>query len=155
LLADISGNTELCEGDTIILQTKNGDYEYFWNGEQGSSSLIVASGGMYHLEVKNICGFAVDSVNIMEYPLPEVWLGEDMLIFPGQSVQLDAGNDGNVTYTWQDGSSDRYFTVEFSKAVENNIFYVDVFNGHCKNSHRVSWQAKGRESCFSSCNHAE
>ncbi len=135
--ADISGNTELCEGDTIILQTENGDYEYFWNGEQGSFSLIVSTSGMYSLEVMNICGIAVDSVYVDEYPLPDVWLGEDMLIFPGQSVQLDAGNE-NTTYTWQDGSSDRYFIVEFSKAVDNNIFYVDVFNGHCKNSDTIS-----------------
>ena len=136
-VAEISGGTEICEGDTLLLQTISGDYDYFWNGEQGSSYLIVNSGGMYILEVLNSCGMAYDTVNVAEYPVPEVWLGEDMLIFPGQSVQLDAGNDGNVTYTWQDGSSDRYFTVEFSKAIENSIFYVDVFNGHCENSDTI------------------
>ncbi|RLD53070.1 MAG: hypothetical protein DRJ05_16880, partial [Bacteroidetes bacterium] len=123
----------LCEGDTIVLSGPDGDFNYYWNGEPGGQTVDVVSGGTYQLLVMNDCGEASDEVTITEYPLPEVNLGEDILLFPGEETQVDAGEF--VSYEWQDGSTGQYFTVSFDDGADS--LQVEVFDGFCKNSDAV------------------
>ncbi len=123
----------LCEGDTIVLSGPEGDFNYYWNGDQGGQTLEVLHGGTYQLLVTNDCGEASDIVDIIEYPLPSVNLGEDILLFPGEEIQVDAGE--YISYEWQDGSTEQYFIVSFNDGIDS--LEVEVFDGFCKNSDRI------------------
>jgi gliding motility-associated-like protein len=132
-LADIGENKDLCEGDTIILLAPEGEYDYFWNGVQGEQTYVVTSGGNYSLTLSNYCGEDNDEITVSEYPLPGVNIGEDILLFPGESQQVDAGD--YTSYLWQDGSSGRYYVVSYENYPDS--LKVEVFDGHCKNSDSI------------------
>jgi len=76
-------------------------------------------------------------IQVLVETVPEVNLGQDEVLFPGQTIELDAGS-GFDEYLWQDGSGGQYYMV-----TENNIdandpyYYVEVTEGICKNSDTV------------------
>ncbi len=132
-LADIGENKDLCDGDTILLVAPEGEYTYYWNGVEGDQTYIVSSGGNYSLTLSNLCGEDSDEITVTEYPLPGVNIGEDILLFPGENQQVDAGEFNS--YIWQDGSTDRYYIVSYDNYPDS--LKVEVFDGHCKNSDSI------------------
>ncbi len=132
-LANIGENKDLCEGDTIILLAPEGGYDYYWNGVQGEQTYVVTSGGDYSLTLSNYCGEDSDEITVTEYPLPGVNIGENILLFPGESQQVDAGDFSS--YLWQDGSTGRYYVVSYDNYPDS--LKVEVFDGHCKNSDSI------------------
>jgi len=133
-VADLNGNDEMCEGESLILETIQGPYEYTWNGESGDYQYEVFSEGNYTVEVSNQCGTESDQVNVTVFPVPEVDLGQDQIILEGEAIELDAG-DGFDQYVWQDGSGNQFFIVTSSNYnTENPYYYVEVTDGPCKSS---------------------
>jgi gliding motility-associated-like protein len=132
-LADIGENQDICIGDTIVLIAPEGDFDYFWNGEQGEQTYAVSSGGDYTLSMSNICGEDSDEIMVTEHQIPTVDIGEDILLFPGESLQVDAGDFNS--YLWQDGSTNRYFIVSYDEY--HDSLKVEIFDGHCKNSDSI------------------
>lgn len=130
-------NLTICEGDTATLQAPAGDYIYYWNGEIGGQSFEVSSPGQYTLTMVNPCDSVSDNAIITTTPVPVIYLGDDDVLIPGQTVELNAGS-GFDEYLWQDGSGGQYFTVTASNIdIENPYFYVEVTNGICKGSDTV------------------
>ncbi|NOX47159.1 MAG: gliding motility-associated C-terminal domain-containing protein [Chlorobi bacterium] len=129
-VCDIGDENNLCEGDTLVLHGPEGVFEYYWNGVQGGPNLIVAHGGTYQLLLMNSCGDDSDEVEIIEYHLPEVDLGEDILLFPGDEVQVNAGEF--ASYLWQDGANGQYYLVSYDNCPDS--LEVEVFDGYCKNT---------------------
>ena len=130
----ILNDEEICIGDTIVLTAPEGEFDYFWNNELGEQTDTITNGGNYKLTMSNVCG--ADSVEIVvsEFELPTVNIGEDILLFPGENQQVDAGDF--VSYFWQDGSTERYYIVNFDgfDPESDSLVEVEVFDGHCKNS---------------------
>lgn len=133
-LADLGGDQVLCSGGSLYLETVAGPYAYLWNGEPGNNSMEVFTGGTYTVEVSNQCGSDTDMITVTEEPVPEVELGPDRVLQPGESIQLDAGA-GFDQYVWQDGSTGRYYEVN-SNTVDagSTVLWVDVWIGPCKSS---------------------
>lgn len=134
--AELTDYAELCDGDTLTLTAPEGDYTYYWNGVEGPPVYTVSTSGTYELGVENVCGMATDQINVDVFPIPEVYLGQDDIRYPGEPYQLDGG-EGFTEYTWQDGSFDRYFVITDDNFREDNNYYVEVSNGHCKNSDTI------------------
>ncbi|MCB0824261.1 MAG: gliding motility-associated C-terminal domain-containing protein [Bacteroidales bacterium] len=134
---DISGNMEFCEGGSIILEAPEGNYNYYWDGEAGNQSITVNQSGYYTLCIANPCDSISKTIEVTEVPLPQVFLGEDQVFLPGETIELDAGA-GFDQYQWQDGSGQQYFEVTENNAdPENPYYYVEVTQGICKNSDTV------------------
>jgi len=131
-VAEITGDNSFCEGETILLSAPEGKFDYYWNEVQGEQTYTVTQGGNYELLLKNYCGEDTDEKFVEQYLLPEVDLGENKILFPGESVTLDAGDF--VSYVWDHGWDQRYYQVKFEDIDENDTIYVEVFDGHCKNS---------------------
>ncbi|MCD4697581.1 MAG: gliding motility-associated C-terminal domain-containing protein [Bacteroidales bacterium] len=135
-VAEITGSNALCTGDTIWLNAGLGDYEYYWNGNLSEeTTYMVANGGNVTLKVTNVCGEDTDEFTVEEYPLPVVYLGEDVVLFPDESVVLDAGN--YESYIWDgNGTEDgQYYTITFNDIISiKDSVIVEVFDGFCKNS---------------------
>ena len=133
--ADLGGDQDICEGDTILLTAPEGEFEYYWNDQlSDDNTYIVTQGGTYKLTMKNYCGEDSDEIEVTEYPTPDVTLGDDQVLFPGESVQLDPGEF--ISYLWQDGSTDRYYVVSYDN-YSDSIYTVEVWDAHCKNSASV------------------
>ncbi|MCB2219375.1 MAG: gliding motility-associated C-terminal domain-containing protein [Bacteroidetes bacterium] len=130
-VADLGEDNNLCQGDTILLSSVKGPYEYFWNGELGWPWMEVSKPGWYHLEVSNQCGNATDEVLVEEYPNPYVDLGENKILTVGQVLELDAGS-GYDTYLWQDGSTGQYYQLALGELDPGDPYYfVEVSLGPC------------------------
>ncbi|OQX75339.1 MAG: hypothetical protein B6D61_10590 [Bacteroidetes bacterium 4484_249] len=137
-VAVISGNDNLCEGETIWLNALPGSYEYYWNGNTtpDSASIEVTQGGTYVLRTENVCGDTTTEKTIQEYPLPEPNLGDDLTLFPGDYINLNPGQFNS--YLWQDNSENPTYPVSYEDlAVEDSIFFVEVFDGFCFNKDEI------------------
>ena len=133
-IADLGPDMDLCEGETITLTGPEGEFEYYWNGISGNQSLVVNETGEYELKVVNACGEDSDVVFVTGFPLPDIYLGQDEILMPGESITLDAGEFEE--YLWQDGTAGRYYLVSYDD-YSDSIFHVQVFDGHCKNSDSI------------------
>ncbi|MCF8369528.1 MAG: gliding motility-associated C-terminal domain-containing protein [Bacteroidales bacterium] len=130
-VADLGGDQALCLGDTLVLSSVEGPYNYKWNGEIGNYFLEVTQGGTYELEVSNLCGGKLDQIYIEEFERRLINIGPDKVLLPGESIQLDAG-DGFDSYVWQDGSANRYFTVNAESIdPEDPVYFVEAIEGPC------------------------
>ncbi len=130
--ADLGPDQIICEGDTAYLQAPEGDYTYYWNGEQGGPGYEVSTTGNYSLTVVNPCDSVIDEISISVEPLPEIYLGEDDVLYPGQTIELDAG-EGFDSYEWQDGSGGQYYMItEVNIDTAYPYYYVEVTEGFCK-----------------------
>jgi len=79
----------------------------------------------------------MDSIYIHEFETPEVDLGEDVLLNPEESVELNAG-PGFESYLWHDGSTMQFYLVDESNINSQNPNYsVEVYNGPCIGSDTV------------------
>jgi gliding motility-associated-like protein len=135
--ADLGEDQLLCSGNTITLEAPVGPYTYYWNGVEGTATYKVSEGGEYTVQLLNICGDASDSIFVEEIETPEVDLGQDVLLNPGESIELDAG-PGFDTYLWQDGSTNQILLVTSESVnVPDPVYYVEVTKGPCKGSDTV------------------
>lgn len=134
---DLGADQEFCSGNTITLEAPVGPYTYLWNGIEGTSTHKVSVGGECTVQLLNMCGDATDSVFIEEIETPSIDLGEDILLDPDESIELDAGF-GFDSYLWQDGSENQFFyiTPDIVDA-QNPNYYVEVNMGPCKGSDTI------------------
>lgn len=134
---DLGEDQEMCSGNSITLEAPVGPYTYYWNGVEGTATYQVTTGGECTVQLVNMCGDAIDDVYIEEIPTPNIELGEDILLNPGESIELDAGV-GFDTYLWQDGSENQFYLVSSDNAnPQNPNYYVEVSNGPCLGSDTV------------------
>ncbi|GAB4324706.1 MAG: hypothetical protein Kow00127_17400 [Bacteroidales bacterium] len=140
--AVITGDEILCEGDTMWLQAPVGAYEYIWNGQATNQpTYMVTDGGTVTLKLSNICGESTDSKVIQMKPLPAVNLGDDKVLFPGESITLDAGDYQSYIWNGDPSLSQRYYTVAYDDINKKDSIYVEVFDGYCKNSSDIILEA--------------
>ena len=136
-VAELGGDQDLCEGNSLVLETIQGPFSYEWNGVPGYYYLEVQSAGTYEVNVSNQCGSENDEIVVTEFPVPVVYLGPDQVILPGESLQLNAGEDFDQ-YIWQDGANGQFYAVTSDQADPNNPYYwVEVWDGPCKSSDTI------------------
>ena len=135
--ADIIPLTYQVNGGTIIndnlLVNKTvlpGDSILFTSG----GTINLSNPGTYHFIItvnydKDLIS-SNDTIdqNIQVYGYPSVSLGPDMIISDIDTT-LDAGSGYN-TYLWQDGSSDRYYTVNHLNQTPDHNYYVTITDGN-------------------------
>ena len=139
--AAITGDNEMCDGESVILEAPVGpfDYEWYLDDTQLSdeTSITVTQGGKYVLVMSNVCGADSDEKTVELHPLPDVDLGGDVVLFPGENITLDAGN--YQSYIWNDDGTltDRYYTVAYDDISGEDSVWVEVYDGYCKNSNGI------------------
>jgi gliding motility-associated-like protein len=105
-------DTVLCQGGSMVLDP--GVFtSYLWQDGSISPTFTVTQPGTYQVTLTDDLGCTYsDSVHIewLEPPLAD--LGSDQVLCLGDSLMLDAGNEGQyTTYLWQDNSVSRYLMV--------------------------------------------
>ncbi|MBT3208976.1 MAG: T9SS type A sorting domain-containing protein [Bacteroidetes bacterium] len=100
----------ICDGYSLILDATFTNSTYQWNDGSVYPSYVVDTAGMYFVYVTNVCGSSYDNILIsVDYPI-SIELGADTALCPGDSLMLDAGNEG-AEYLWSNGETTQEITV--------------------------------------------
>lgn len=123
--------SELCEGDSIILQTSTAGIPALWSTGDSSAMLTIFEGGLYYYSIGDSnCLFTSDSLIIKFISEPMYELITDDLVdnCPGDSVLLKVVTDG-ATVIWNgDRESDSLWifdsgTYSFDLHIEECKFF--------------------------------
>ncbi|TNE56236.1 MAG: T9SS type A sorting domain-containing protein [Bacteroidetes bacterium] len=100
----VTGNTALCEGDSVIL-TSSATGGNTWSNGATTDAITVKSAGTYSVAVDNGgCISSSDAVSVSLNAAPTaVNAGPDLTICAGQEITLEAS--GAVSYAWTNGAS--------------------------------------------------
>ena len=99
--------------------------------------------GQYSDALKTTYGCdSIVKTNLTIKPLPEISLGKDTFICPGNFILLDPGK-GFATYLWSDGSD----SIKL-KVTKPGIYSVVVFDGVCSASDTIIFDHCGPELWF-------
>lgn len=117
----LPSTSELCPGDSVLLDAGNPGSTYSWNTGPSTQSIYAGTTGVYIVQVttpEGCNGFDTTLVSI--YTIPQIFLGNDTAICIGDSLLLDAGNAGS-SFLWS--TTDTTQTIYASSA---GNYYVDI-----------------------------
>lgn len=93
----------ICEGATLTLTAPTvAGAVYEWQDSSANQTIIADTSATYKVKI-NGC-LVPDSVNVFFTPIPELDLGEDVILCLGETLQLD-GTAQNCTYLWSTGAT--------------------------------------------------
>jgi gliding motility-associated-like protein len=125
-VVDLGRDTGFCDYDTFTFFMDEPYTTYIWNGNDTSQVFIPSSGGEFFVTATNRCGESSDTIILEKYFSPEVYLGPDTVLFPGQELLLNAG-PGYLSYLWSNGNTEPSIYIN-----EPGEYFVSIWNEHCK-----------------------
>ncbi len=100
----------LCEGDFVEYFLDPDIPDYLWEDGTTGPEYIITNAGVYSVTATNVCGMDSDVITVIQLDAPDVNLGPDIDLCPGDSVTLNPTViEGN--YIWQDGSTSNQYTI--------------------------------------------
>ena len=134
---NLGEDMNICVGDEVILNpnpTISQSYSYLWSNGASTSTLTVTESGIYSVTLMDGAGNEkTDEIEVTVNALPIVDLGDDIVLYDGETADLDAGNPGS-TYDWNTGENSQIITV-----TDENIYSVEVTNEFgCKKAGEIS-----------------
>ena len=144
----ISGNLDLCPGDTVTISAQPGMTDYYWSNGSYSSSIYVVQSDTLNVTLVNAQG-CVDTSNTLIttlHPLPSVpaIIGTLTGVTPMQPYVYVVTQNAGSTYTWNitngviiSGQGTSAVNVQWSQA-SNGSLTVTENNGYCEDSLSVS-----------------
>lgn len=121
---NVLSNQAVCSGQTATFDaTQTIPVNYSWNTGSTNPSITVNTEGWYTVTMTNSCGTVTDSAFLrVDSVIPPINLGNDTIFCDG-TLTLDAGSYGGAAYLWQNGSTQKTFTVS-----KSGLYYVRVSN---------------------------
>ena len=128
LLDTESGETVVCDDDSLLLTSNPGYAAYLWSNGGTTSSTYVTTAGNYSLLVTDATGCTREESIQVTYvpvpgPAPVISPGSPYILCEGTTVTLDAGS-GYFVYFWTTGSTNQFINVAVP-----GIYGVEVWNG--------------------------
>lgn len=118
---NIGPDRTVCPGFPITLDAGPGFSTYFWSTGAFSQTVNVSNAGQYLAVVTDLNGcVGRDTMELFNYPAPNITLGNDTSICLGSSLLIDAG-PGFATYSWNTGSTNQNVSTTAS-----GVFAVTV-----------------------------
>ena len=134
------GDRELNCGDLPYLITTdsfnpNQGTTFLWSDNSSGNELQADEYGQYHILVSYADACSIrDTLVLKEPPMPEVNLGADRYLEPGEQALLDAGADDDHTYLWSTGATTSEIHVS-----EPGQYWVYVSNNYQCEAHDTIW----------------
>jgi hypothetical protein len=101
---NLGNDTLFCANLGLTLDAGPGN-TYAWNTSATTQTINLTSGGTYSVTVTNAGNCtAVDSILVTNGVVPQVNLGPNLQLCPGQTVTLDAGTQA-TSYLWSTGAT--------------------------------------------------
>jgi hypothetical protein len=135
---DVFGNTNLCEGDSLILRADAEADTYTWtnNGDivGTADSLVVYESGNYSLCVANClysnCALSDVEVTVSPYPDVTVSIDGETTFCKGESTVLSVP-EGAEVYTWFLNNVDVVSTENSVEVTESGTYHIEASNDVC------------------------
>ncbi|RPD44808.1 T9SS type B sorting domain-containing protein [Paracnuella aquatica] len=104
----ITGNTNLCAGDSVQLDAGNGFAGYLWSSGETTQKIWVKAGGSFKVSVRNDAGCWAESPakTITQRAKPQPRITGNQPLCEGSAIQLDGGA-GFASYAWSSGETTR------------------------------------------------
>lgn len=132
-VVDIGADTTLCDGQVLTLDATTAGATYRWWNNSPNATVDVSRTGTYSVDVTVGACTVTDVINVTFEDPPRPELGRDQDLCAGGIIVLDATVPGNVSYLWQDGSTDPTFMVDTA-----GTFYVTASEGVCVGTDTVT-----------------
>jgi PKD repeat protein len=107
-VANLGADTLICGGDSLLLDA--GPFSSFqWsNGQQTQLDTITqTSTGTIWVKITDVNGFYDFDTVVVNLSNPQVNVGQDSSICPGDTVLLDAGNHPGGSFLWNDNTTNQ------------------------------------------------
>ncbi|MCB0754336.1 MAG: gliding motility-associated C-terminal domain-containing protein, partial [Flavobacteriales bacterium] len=135
-LIEITGETEFCTGDSVMLTAQYAGGEgVTWSTGATTQSIWVSEAGEYCVMTASIDGCEASAcIEVEEAEIPDVYAGEDVNICVGESTMLTAtGGSSGTVYTWYvDGEAvGTGATIVVSPGVGLTEYTVVAVNENC------------------------
>lgn len=129
LNADLGNDTLLCAGDSLLLSVTSSNADYLWQDGSTEDHFLVTEAGIYSVSVSNMCGELNDQVEIeFDNSVYDLELGGDLELCEGDTFNLLLEQD-NVSYLWQDNSTDPSIDIS-----QSGMYWTEIFSEQCSNS---------------------
>ena len=124
---NVGNDTTLCAGESLTLDGSQPGLSYLWNTGEISGDIIVTNSGMYELTAsrQDVC-FDSDTIQVDFLTIEQFDLGNDTTLCEGESLLLDPGIGGMLSYVWQDNSMESTFL-----AAQTGLYSVEVNLENC------------------------
>lgn len=108
----LTAEQSICQGDSLLLNAQNTGATFLWNTEASTQEIYVKTAGEYKVIVTNEHGCSDSSSVVLTIkPIPTVSLGDDRIICEGESLLLDAQNEG-LNFQWNTGETSQKINVD-------------------------------------------
>ena len=118
----IGQDSVVCSFDTLTLTSNIQASNYLWQDGSDQSFILANQTDTYWLSITNACGIYSDTLEISIIDPPSVYLGEDQLLCPGDSLMLEVFAD-SAQYLWSDFSTESQLTAYYPE-----VYWVVVTN---------------------------
>ena len=123
-VVDLGADTSFCFPGSATINGGSWS-QYLWNGGETSSTIVSSITEEITLNVVDSNGCkGADTINVTVHPLPIVQLGNDTTLCAGQSIELNASNQGG-RFTWSSGSTQQSIIV-----TDEGLYWVQVTDGN-------------------------
>ncbi|MFK8038194.1 MAG: PKD domain-containing protein [Crocinitomicaceae bacterium] len=132
-IINLGNDTILCVNENITWNIYQQNASYLWSDNSTNADFTASSGGLYYVEMidSNTCK-AFDTIQVSETYL-YLDLGSDLLLCDGDSAQLNAYQQINANYHWQNNSNTSSIYVSTS-----GDYWVNVTAAHCQISDTIN-----------------
>ncbi len=129
---DLGEDATLCDGETLLLDGTLTGATYLWEDGTTDATRSISGPGTYTL-VANVQGCEVeDAITVAFNPVPEVDLGPNVSLCPGEEIVLQSTTQG-ATYLWNNGSTADAIVVN-----STGTYTLTVTLNNCANSDAVN-----------------
>lgn len=118
-VVNLGADTLLCFGDTIFVDAGSGFSGYAWNSGSQSQVDTITQGTILAVQVTDSNGFFDFDTIVISMSAPQVDLGPDSTICPGDTLILRA--DSSTSYLWHDST-----TADTFIAVHTGLYHVTL-----------------------------
>lgn len=124
---DLGNDLTICENNPIVLNAGNSGGDFLWNTGAQTHSIEVATGGMYTVSVSQHGCIETDSVFVNVISSPQVVLGADTVVCPGESIIFTTTYYDDASYIWSNGVTTNTIQVDIP-----GIYSVKINIGGCE-----------------------
>lgn len=108
---DLGVDQQFCAGDSVTLIATGSYEEVTWSSGEQTSEITIDQAGTYIVNVSNQCGLQSDTVVVEQtQEVPQISLGEDMILCSGDSLLLSPDNTSG-TIEWSTGADESQIWV--------------------------------------------
>ncbi|HMO40456.1 MAG TPA: gliding motility-associated C-terminal domain-containing protein [Saprospiraceae bacterium] len=109
--AFLGADTTLCLGETLVLGRDYPCASYRWQDGSADNTFTVTEAGFYSVRIEQYGQTYTDTIRVDYFPLPQVALGNDTTLCPGEVLRLSGFWPHAAGYLWENGSTDSIRTV--------------------------------------------